>query len=59
MVGFLSAIAGSAGPIGAVAFLSLNLSPAAYVASEAVTAVVMHVTKTVVYGKYALLSADD
>jgi len=50
---------GSAGPIGAVVFLSLNLAPTAYVASEAVTAAVMHLTKTVVYGKYALLSAQD
>ena len=59
LVGFLSSIFGSAGPIGAVAFLSLNLSPAAYVASEAVTAVFMHLTKTVVYGRYALLTAHD
>ena len=59
LVGFLSSVFGSAGPIGAVAFLSLNLSPAAYVASEAVTAVLMHLTKTVVYSRYALLTAHD
>lgn len=59
LVGFLSAILGSAGPIGAVAFLSLNLAPTAYVASEAVTAVVMHLTKTIVYGRYSLLTAQD
>jgi uncharacterized membrane protein YfcA len=59
LVGFLSAVLGSAGPIGAVAFLSLNLAPTAYVASEAVTAVLMHLTKTVVYGRYALLTAQD
>ncbi|MEI6438405.1 MAG: sulfite exporter TauE/SafE family protein [Candidatus Omnitrophota bacterium] len=59
LVGFLSAIFGSAGPIGAVAFLSLNLPPAAYVASEAVTAVMMHMTKTIVYGRYALLTPQD
>jgi uncharacterized membrane protein YfcA len=59
LVGFLSSIFGSAGPIGAVAFLSLNLHPAAYVASEAVTAVIMHLTKTIVYGRYALLTAHD
>ena len=59
LVGFLSSVLGSAGPIGAVAFLSLNLPPAAYVASEAVTAVFMHLTKTVVYGRYALLTAHD
>jgi len=58
-VGFLSSILGSAGPIGAVAFLSLNLAPTAYVASEAVTAVLMHFTKTVVYGRYSLLTIND
>ena len=59
LVGFLSAVLGSAGPIGAVAFLSLNLAPTAYVASEAVTAVLMHLTKTVVYVRYALLTRQD
>src|SRR3989338_8346713 len=59
LVGFLSSVLGSAGPIGAIGFLSLNLAPTAYVASEAVTAVVMHLTKTVVYGRYALITAED
>ena len=59
LVGFLSAVIGSAGPVGAVVFLGLNLAPTAYVASEAVTAVVMHLTKTVVYSRYALLSVQD
>jgi len=59
LVGFLSAILGSAGPIGAVAFLGLNLAPVAYVASEAVTAVLMHLTKTIVYGRYSLLAGSD
>lgn len=59
LVGFLSSILGSAGPIGAVGFLSLNLAPTAYVASEAVTAVVMHLTKTIVYGRYALITTED
>lgn len=59
LVGFLSSVLGSAGPIGAIAFLSLNLAPTAYVASEAVTAVVMHLTKTIVYGRYALITGED
>lgn len=59
LVGFLSSVLGSAGPIGAVGFLSLNLAPTAYVASEAVTAVVMHLTKTIVYGRYALITIED
>ena len=59
LIGFLSAILGSAGPLAAVAFLSLNLPPTAYVASESVAAVVMHLTKTIVYGKYDLLTGAD
>ena len=52
IVGLISGLVGSAGPIGAALFLSLNLSPVAYIASEAVTAVAMHITKTIVYQKY-------
>jgi uncharacterized membrane protein YfcA len=58
-VGFLSAVAGSAGPLGAAVFLGLRLPPAAYVASEAVTAVSVHLTKTIVYGRYAALGPAD
>jgi uncharacterized membrane protein YfcA len=59
VVGFLSAIAGSAGPLGAVVFLNLQLPAQAYVATEAVTAVLMHMTKTIVYGRYAAMSPAD
>jgi uncharacterized membrane protein YfcA len=55
-VGFLSAIVGSAGPLGAAVFLSLRLPAPSYVASEAVTAVVMHLTKSLAYGRYAMLT---
>jgi uncharacterized membrane protein YfcA len=55
VVGFLSAIAGSAGPLAAVVFLNLQLPARAYVATEAVTAVLMHVTKCIVYGRYAAM----
>lgn len=59
LVGFLSAVLGSAGPLGAAFFLGLNLSPVAYVASEAVTAVAIHLTKTAMYQKYALVGAKE
>lgn len=52
IVGLLSGLVGSAGPIGAALFLSLNLSPISYIASEAMTAIAMHLTKTIVYQKY-------
>lgn len=58
-VGFLSAVAGSAGPLGAVVFLSLQLPAGAYVASKAASAVLMHLSKTVIYGRYAGMSAAD
>lgn len=51
VVGFLSGLAGSAGPIGAAVFLFLGLPPVAYIASEATTATAMHILKIVVYGK--------
>jgi hypothetical protein len=59
LVGLLSAMAGSAGPLGAALFLGLNLPATAYVASEATTAVAMHVTKLVVYQKYSLIGLPD
>lgn len=58
-VGFLSAVAGSAGPLGAAVFLGLHLPAGAYVASEAVTAVLMHLAKSITYGRYAALTAGD
>ncbi len=59
VVGFLSAVVGSAGPLGAAVFLSLHLPKVAYVASEAVTATLMHATKAVVYGRYAAIDGTD
>lgn len=49
IVGLLSGLVGSAGLLGAAIFLALNLPPVAYVASEATTAVAMHLVKWVVY----------
>jgi uncharacterized protein len=59
VVGFLSAVAGSAGPLGAAVFLGLHLPAAAYVASEAVTAVLMHLTKAFAHGRYAAMTFDE
>ncbi|HEY5584862.1 MAG TPA: sulfite exporter TauE/SafE family protein [Ruminiclostridium sp.] len=58
LVGLISGLVGSAGPIGAAIFLSLNLSPTAYISSEAVTAVAMHISKTVIYEKYLGIGLD-
>lgn len=58
MVGFLSGLVGSAGPLGAAIFLSLGLPPVAYIASEATTALAMHGVKTVVYQHYIVLDRE-
>lgn len=58
VVGFLSGLVGSAGPLGAAIFLSLGLPPVAYIASEAVTALAMHGVKTVVYQQFISLDRD-
>ncbi|MFN4020063.1 MAG: TSUP family transporter [Erythrobacter sp.] len=50
VTGLLSGLVGTAGPLGAAIFLSLNLPPLAYLASEAVTALAMHMIKLAVYG---------
>jgi uncharacterized membrane protein YfcA len=56
IVGFLSGLVGSAGPIGAVVFLTLGLPPIAYVASEATTALAMHAVKMVIYQQFITLN---
>lgn len=58
VVGFLSGLVGSAGPLGAAIFLSLGLPPAAYIASEATTAIAMHGVKTAVYQHYIVLNRE-
>ena len=59
VVGLLSALAGSAGPLAAVLFLGLHLPQRAYVASEAVTAVVMHLIKGIVYVRFAAVTFGE
>ncbi len=59
ITGFLSGIAGSAGPLGATFFLGLNLTATAYIASEAFTALTMHLTKTIIYNKYSLIGKTE
>ena len=56
VTGGLSGLCGSGGPIGAAVFLSLDLAPVAYIASEAATATAMHLLKTAIYSKLTSLS---
>ena len=53
---FLSALLGSVGPIMAPFFLAYGLVKGAYVGTEALATVVMHVVKLVAYGQTALLA---
>lgn len=55
LAGGLSGLCGSGGPIGAAVFLSLDLPPVAYIASEAATATAMHILKIFVYSKLSAL----
>jgi uncharacterized membrane protein YfcA len=53
---FLSALLGSVGPIMAPFFLAYGLAKGAYIGTEALCTVVMHVTKLVVYRQTDVLS---
>jgi hypothetical protein len=54
--GFLSALLGSVGPLMAPFFLAYGLVKGAYISTEALSTVVMHVTKLVAYRQSAILS---
>ncbi|UWZ84754.1 sulfite exporter TauE/SafE family protein [Occallatibacter riparius] len=56
---FLSALVGSVGPIMAPFFLAYGLIKGAYIGTEALSTVVMHVTKLFAYGHAALLVWSD
>ncbi len=53
--GILSAVLGTVGPLVAPFFLAYGLVKGAYIGTEAMTAVTMHVTKLAVYGSYSLI----
>ena len=53
--GIISAIFGTTGPVTAPFFLAFGLIKGAYIGTEAMTTVVMHITKLAVYGSYALI----
>jgi uncharacterized membrane protein YfcA len=55
---FLSALLGSVGPIMAPFFLAYGLVKAAYIGTEALCTVVMHVTKLVAYQQTSLLTTS-
>lgn len=55
----LSALLGSVGPIMAPFFLAYGLVKGAYIGTEALCTVVMHITKLIAYGQAAVLTRAD
>jgi uncharacterized membrane protein YfcA len=56
--GFLSALVAAIGPVNTPFFLGYGLRRGAYVGTEAACVAVVHLTKTLVYGRYALVTSD-
>lgn len=56
---FLSALLGSVGPVMAPFFLAYGLVKGAYIGTEALSTVVMHLTKLVAYRRSSILTGAD
>ncbi len=55
IIGFFSGIVSTTGPVHAPFFLYFGLTKGAYLATEALATTALHITKGVVYGKFAVL----
>jgi uncharacterized membrane protein YfcA len=55
VTGLLNGLLGISGPLSSAVFLSWNLAPVAYIASEATAAATMHIIKAIVYNKLDLM----
>ena len=53
--GIINGLLCLSGPISSSVFLTLGLSPVAYIASEAASAVVMHIIQMIMYGEFGLI----
>jgi len=58
VMGLLSGIVGTVGPINAPFFLAYGLVKGAYLATEALGAAAVHLTKSAVYGRFAALDLE-
>ena len=58
VTGFINGFLGISGPLSSAVFLTLELAPVSYIASEATAAAVMHIVKSIVYGKLNLMSGN-
>ena len=53
--GIINGLLCLSGPISSAVFLTLGLSPVAYIASEAASAVVMYIIQMIMYGEFGLI----
>jgi uncharacterized membrane protein YfcA len=58
VTGFLSALVAAIGPVNTPFFLGYGLRRGAYVGTEAACVAVVHLAKTLVYGRYALVTPE-
>lgn len=58
ITGLVNGLLGISGPLSSAVFLTAELSPVAYIASEATAASAMHIVKAVTYGKFNLMNLE-
>lgn len=58
VTGLINGLLGISGPLSSAVFLTLDLAPVSYIASEATAAAVMHIVKAIVYNKMSLMSGS-
>lgn len=58
ITGLLNGLVGVSGPLSSACFLTLDLAPISYIASEATCSAMMHVVKVFVYGKLDLMNKE-
>lgn len=58
ITGFVNGMLGISGPLSSAVFLTLELAPVSYIASEATAAAMMHIIKIIVYNKFSLLNLN-
>jgi uncharacterized membrane protein YfcA len=56
LTGLVNGLLGISGPLSSAVFLSLDLTPVAYIASEATAAAAMHIVKAITYGRFDLMN---
>lgn len=56
LTGLINGLLGISGPLSSAVFLTLDLAPVSYIASEAAAAAAMHMVKAVTYGQFSLMN---